>query len=263
MTPEQLKQYLDRVGLNDAPQVSESGLTTLQNAQHRRIPFENMDVAVGKKIELSEKAIFEKLITNNRGGYCFEVNGLMLRALEAFGFEAKPLLGRVHLAEQPSGRSHQVSLVTLDGKEWLVDVGFGSQTPRQPLPVVLNTELVTDMQTFRLIEDAQFGIMLQIKEQDAWLNLYSLDMAHVCSGDIEMGNHYTCTSPNSVFTSNCTAAMPNDKGIVTLLNDTLKIKTQHEVQEITLEDEASYQNALKVHFGIELDVDFKDLARHF
>ncbi|GAM60913.1 N-hydroxyarylamine O-acetyltransferase [Vibrio ishigakensis] len=173
MTPEQLKQYLNRVGLNDAPQVSESGLTTLQNAQHRSIPFENMDVAVGRKIELSEQAIFEKLITNNRGGYCFEVNGLMLRALEAFGFEAKPLLGRVHLAEQPSGRSHQVSLVTLDAKEWIVDVGFGSQTPRQPLPVVLNTELVTDMQTFRLIEDAQFGIMLQIKEQDAWLNLYS------------------------------------------------------------------------------------------
>lgn len=263
MTPEQLKQYLNRVGLNNAPQVSESGLTTLQNAQHRSIPFENMDVAIGKRIELSEQAIFEKLITNNRGGYCFEVNGLMLQALQAFGFEAKPLLGRVHLGDQPSGRSHQVTLVELEGKQWLVDVGFGSQTPRAPLPLLLDTELSTDMQTFRLLEDNQFGIMLQVKEDEVWNNLYSLDMAHVCSGDIEMGNHYTSTSPNSVFTSNCTAAMPNDKGIITLLNKTLKIKTADSIDEIILEDEASYFEALKAHFGIEIDVDFKALSKHF
>ena len=136
------------------------------------LPFENFDVALRRTIHLSEDALFEKLVLSERGGYCFEVNALLLSALKSLGFDAKPLLGRVHLGPEPSSRSHQVSLVVLEGQEWIVDVGFGAQTPRAPIPVVFDREITTDLQTLRFVKHPLFGAMLQAKIDDNWIDLY-------------------------------------------------------------------------------------------
>lgn len=93
----------------------------------------------------------------------------------------------------PTGRSHQITLVTLDEQAWIVDVGFGSNTPRAPLPFILNQVIQTDLQTFRFVEDAQFGYFLQVLSTDGtdtWNNLYSFDLEFVFAGDIACGNFF-------------------------------------------------------------------------
>ncbi|MEZ9852121.1 arylamine N-acetyltransferase [Vibrio breoganii] len=263
MNSDTLSQYLSRIGLSKPPEVSVQGLKALHIAQHRVVPFENFDVIAGKRIETTTEGIYNKVITHQRGGYCFELNGLMLRVLSTLGFEARTLLGRVHLSGAPTGRGHQVSLVTLDGQQWLVDVGFGSQTPRHPLPLKMNTELCTDLQTFRLVAHDLYGTMLQVKDQDNWLNLYSFDMEEVCAGDIEYGNHFTSTSPNSVFTSAGIASIATEEGTVTLLNDLLKIKKGEQITEIKLSNESDYFKQVKTHFGLELDMPYQKIAQYF
>lgn len=263
MDSDTLTQYLSRIGLSKQPEMSVGGLKALHISQHRAVPFENFDVIAGKKIATTAEGIFNKVVTNQRGGYCFELNGLMLRVLSAIGFEARALLGRVHLSGAPTGRGHQISLVTLDGQPWLVDVGFGSQTPRQPLPLKLDIELVTDLQVFRFVSHDCYGIMLQVKDHDSWLNLYSFDLEMVCAGDIEYGNHFSSTSPNSVFTSASIASIATEEGTITLLNNLLKIKKGNQITEIKLSDESDYFDQVKTHFGLELDMPYQKVAQYF
>lgn len=257
-----LAMYLQRIGLQHKISIDTHGLNALHHGQLRNIPFENFDVIAGREIELNHEALIDKLVQQKRGGYCFELNGLMTRVLVTLGFKVNPLLGRVHLLTEPTGRAHYVNLVTLHGQDWLVDVGFGAKTPRAPLPLQVNIEHTTDRQTFRFIADEDFGIMLQIKTKADWHDLYSLDMTHVCQGDIDQGNHYTSTNKNSVFTNNCIAALATEDGTNTLENNRLKIARHGKFQSKIIRGEQDYRQTLKDHFGIELDVDYERINDH-
>jgi N-hydroxyarylamine O-acetyltransferase len=263
MNERMLEAYLNKIEMTAPKDLNRAYLKLLHASQHTKIPFENLDIVNGNPILLSEEALFNKLVMSQRGGYCFELNGLLLNALIQMGFEARALLARVHLAEEPSGRSHQVTLVTLEDEKWVLDAGFGSQTPREPLPYRLNEELKTDSQTFRFVEDKFYGAILQIKtEEESWLDLYSLDMSYVCKGDIEYANHYTSTHPNSAFTSRCIATIRNHDGITTLLNGKVKVKTELGVTEYNLDTKDTYMSTLKDTFGIDMDIKFKTLTKY-
>lgn len=189
-----------------------------------------------------------------RGGYCFELNGLFLIALHAIGFEARPLLARVHLVDPPSGREHQLSLVTLQGRQWIADVGFGSFGFRAPIPLELNHPTVHDGLTFRLTEAEPFGIKLQTLKKGHWINLYSFDLGYVFPADIAVGNHFTATHPSSLFTFARVAALLTPTGRVSLLDRTLRRVTTEGEQVEELVAGQAYLDTLKTHFGIDLNV---------
>lgn len=257
-----LQAYLDKVGVTQTLDTSIETLFTLHRAQQRKLPFENFDIVLGHGVSISEQDIIDKLVYHNRGGYCFELNGLLLRVLQTVGFNARPLLGRVHLSGTPSGRTHQFTLVTMGDEKWIVDAGFGSNTPRSPLPFVLNQAIHTDIQTFRFVEDERVGYMLQVQSYDdesQWLDMYSMDFEHVFDGDIVCGNHFASTSPSSRFTSSRVATLLIDSGVITLANYTLKYRENNKAVVIDLAEGPEYLSALKEHFGIELDAEYQDL----
>ncbi len=123
------KEYLTRIKYSKKITPTLESLAAIQNAQLMAIPFENFDLCLKKKIILEPEDLVEKLLRHKRGGYCFELNALLLMALQSFGFSARPLLARVHLSDKAAGRGHQISLVVIEGKQYLVDVGFGALTP--------------------------------------------------------------------------------------------------------------------------------------
>lgn len=98
--------YLQRTGLSASITASEDGLVQIHRTQAYSIPFENFDIQLGRDIDLSPQALFEKMVFRQRGGYCFELNGLFLLALRQFGFETRPLLARVHLRGVATARTH-------------------------------------------------------------------------------------------------------------------------------------------------------------
>lgn len=258
-----LSKYLKKIGMSENIELDIHSLKQLHKLHHSRIPFENFDVLDGKPIILSKEALYNKMVLKDRGGYCFELNGLLLNVLTSLGFDARALLGRVHLSEKPSGRGHLVCLVTLNNKPWIVDTGFGSQTPREPLPLELDRELVTDNQTFRFIKNEYYGVILQQKNENKWFDLYSLDMSYVCDGDINYGNYFTSTNPSSIFTFNCVASLRTEDGIIALLNNKLKIKSKNGTKELTLDNEIAYFSALKEHFGLTVDIAYSKINNYF
>ena len=251
--------YLQRINRSEEKTPTIDTLKALHHAHLYTIPFENFDIQLGRGINLEPSAIFEKMVRKKRGGYCFEMNGLFLMALKAFGFDARPLLARVHKTGTPSGRGHQIELVAIQGKQWIVDVGFGGDTPRGPIPLKLYQPTIYDGQKVQLADAEHFGIMLQIFENDQWVDLYSFDLGHVCQADIDYGNYFTSTNPSSFFTFTRVAALPVANGVVTLFNYTLKkmIDGNETVQDLA--DGPAYMDALKTHFDIELDAPYEKL----
>ena len=251
--------YLRRINYKAEVNATIEFLRNIHYSQLLTIPFENFDIFLNRTIELAPKKLFDKLVHKNRGGYCFELNALFLMALQSFGFDARAVLGRVHLTGTPTGRGHQLSLITYQGNKWIADVGFGGETPRIPIPLVFNQPTTNYGQTIRFVEDEHYGIMLQSKKDTIWKNMYSFDLNYVCSGDIEYGNYYTSTSPNSFFTTERVAALPIKNGVITLSNTKLKRTLGGKETQIQLEENQQYIESLETYFGIKLDVSYEEL----
>lgn len=128
-----LTAYLRRIGLGEPVPATLSGLQRLMTAHLSAIPFENIDVFLGRKGARGIDAIHAKLVEQRRGGWCYEQNGLFGWALDEMGFDVIRVPGRVNKAEgEPGG--HLALLVSVQGQPWLVDVGFGGGQAR-PLPL--------------------------------------------------------------------------------------------------------------------------------
>jgi N-hydroxyarylamine O-acetyltransferase len=251
--------YFNRVGYGGDTDISLDTLTKMHHAHFHSIPFENFDILLGRGINLDSQAVFNKLVLKKRGGYCFELNGLFLDALQALGFKARALLARVHLTGTASGRGHQLELVSIDGKDWVVDVGFGLNSPRRPLPLELDHPVTEEGRTLRLADGGHFGIMFQTFEEDDWKDLYSFDLGYVFPPDIAYGNHYTSTHPDTFFTNSRVAGIPLPGGGITLMDRTLKIINKGKEKVQKLPDSPAYFDAVRKYFKIDLDASYDDL----
>jgi N-hydroxyarylamine O-acetyltransferase len=251
--------YLERIRLGERPRATEGGLEALHRAQAYAIPFENFDILLGRGISLDPAALIDKLVRHRRGGYCFELNSLLLMALRAFGFDARPLLARVHTGSAPTGRSHMLLLVRVKRRRWLADVGFGGPGLRAPMPFEVGRRRRQDGQGFRLVKSPDFGTLLQRREDDAWQDLYSFDTGQALTIDLEVGNHFTATHPSSFFTYSRVAALPLPEGRITLLDRSLRIRGAGVATEIEIDEGPEYIQTLRTHFGIDLGVPYEAL----
>lgn len=251
--------YLARVGLEHTPASDEAGLRALHEAQFFSIPFENLDIQLGRGIDLDPAHLVRKLVHGRRGGYCFELNGLMLLVLRRLGFSARPLLARVHLDARPSARTHQANLVEIDGRSWIIDVGFGAGGLRCPMPLEMHRIEEGPGWAFRFETRAPWGTLLQTREGDTWKDSYSFDLSHVTDADIELGNHYTSTSPKSHFVTQRVASAPRTHGRVSIRDFTLTRVEGDTKTEQDVPGGPAYLEALSDHFGIELDAAYEDL----
>jgi N-hydroxyarylamine O-acetyltransferase len=267
-----LGAYLARIGIEGHPDTDLDSLRRLQRAHRLAIPFENLDIMLGHGIDVAPDAVLAKLVHNRRGGYCFEHNGLFVRALLALGFTARPLMARVWLG--PVGdippRTHMLVLVSLDGRQWAVDVGFGgSFTP--PLPLDDGTEADTpDGARHRLRHAAMAGDpdgewLLEREGPSAatdgragsegWQAQYGFSLRAVVPADIEQGNHWTATRPGTRFTTLCIASMVLPDGFAALTDTRLIVHRGGQSETHMVETPDAYRTLLRDMFGIELTIE--------
>lgn len=122
-----LDAYLKRIDYRGGLELNPETLRALHRAHLLAIPYENLDIHLGRPLSLDEKAIFQKLVLEKRGGWCYEMNGLFAWALREAGFEPRLLAGAVNRDKigGEAERNHLALLVELDSA-YLVDVGFGN-----------------------------------------------------------------------------------------------------------------------------------------
>lgn len=261
-----LAAYLDRIGITYIPSATIEDLAHIQHAHRLCIPFENLDVRLGRGISIEDKDIFDKLVTQRRGGYCFEHNALLLSALHYIGFKARPLLARVWLfARETPPKTHTLNLVTMGGEEWITDAGFGSSyCPPMPLQEgAIRTG--SDGIVHRLAIDPDHGWMLQIKlaGQSEFKNEFSFTLDWVADLDLAMSNHWTATAPLSRFLKNVIVNISTKEGMVSLNNNILKTVSGNDEMVQSLSDNVAIQNALNIYFNLDITLDDVKALRAF
>ena len=262
--PIDLDAYLARIGLGLAPAPDAKGLEIVQRAHRLSIPFENLDVRLGRGISLDPGHVFEKLVVKRRGGYCFEQNQLFLRALTAIGFDARPLLARVWLmAADIPPRTHTLNLVRIDGEDWIADVGFGgSYSP--PMKLFDGSEATApDGAQFRLSPTEDHGWLLERRgdpratdgrsPSEDWLAQYSFTLENVATIDLELSNHWTSTRPDTRFTTLSVVSLCLPSGFAALTDRHYTRRNGDQYVEADIESATAYRLRLNFVFGIALD----------
>lgn len=261
-----LPAYLARIDLPEAPLADAEGLATVQRAQRLSVPFENLDVKLGRGIAIDSTSVFDKLVTRRRGGYCFEQNRLLGDALTALGFTARPLLARVWLGKtEPQPLTHTLSLVTIGGEDWIADAGFGgSYAPVMPLVDGAETE-APDGARHRLERDEEFGWTL-LRDGvpvttdgrgagEGWQRQYSFDLRQVYESDLAMGNLWASTAPESRFTQFTIASIVLPRGFAALTDRNYRRSSSEGDTSGEITDPRVYRMRLGMMFGIDLTVE--------
>jgi len=249
--PFDLIDYLARIDHDPLP-VSPEGLTALQIAQLRAIPFENTELLLGRAPDLAPSAIWRKLVVEKRGGYCLELNTLLGQALEALGYQAAPILGRVRMGAASGGpRAHLAHIVTLDGTEWLVDAGFGGPGPEAPLMLGRDAPAEQSCGTYRLRPDAASGEqVLERQTPDGWFALYGFDRVPVTPPDVVAANVVCATWDKSPFPNHLMMHRLLSGRRASLFNRALKLPEGTR----ELQSRADLSAALTEVFGLPADL---------
>ena len=248
-----LDGYLARVGYDGPRTASRETLAALHQAHVAAVPFENLDILLGRQVSLELAALQLKLVGGRRGGYCFEQNTLFRAMLEALGFRVTSLAARVRGGGILRPRTHMLLRVDLEEGAWLADVGFGGDGPVHPVPLVDATSEV-EAPGYRLR-----------REDDLWIltgdvagertDLYAFTLEPHFPVDFEMANHYTSTWPRSPFVQSLTAqrSWPHRRAI--LRNRDLTIREGAKVRSETIRDPAHLLEVLDQEFSLSFPRD--------
>ncbi|MET7754980.1 arylamine N-acetyltransferase [Streptomyces sp. NPDC005389] len=253
-----LDAYLARIGYETdrdgelAPDLRT--LTALHRAHVRAVPFENLDVALGRPVPLDLKSLQAKLVERRRGGYCYEQNSLFAAVLERIGFtvNGRGARNRSRGAALPPV-THALLVVAIEGEQWLADVGFGWQGPLEPVPLRDGARVEQSGWTFGLVEEDEGIHVLRSLRPQGWADLYAFSPQTLYPGDFAVMNHYSSSHPQSRFLGQVVAQRPGEDERRALVRDTLStVRTDGVVEERAV-PVSELIATLESRFGIELD----------
>lgn len=251
-----LEKYLERIGYKETITNDLDTLNKIIFAHSISIPFENLNPLLKLPVRIDKDSVQNKLIQNKRGGYCYEQNTLLFHVLTEIGYNVRPLAGRV-VWKQPidsiNSLTHMFLLVNVDDVEYLVDVGFGGQSLTTPLEIVLDIEQETTHEPYRIIK-YEDDYVLQTKIADEWNAMYRFNKSKQYFEDFEVGNWYTSTHPEFLFTNILSVAKPYKQGRYTLHNNTFKnYELNGTITSKTIQSVAELKQILQNVFTISLD----------
>lgn len=247
------ERYLLRIGLDKAGSAADIGRLKLLQRQHLlNVPFENLDIHWKRPIKLDTDAFYSKIVEDNRGGFCYELNGLFNELLRDAGFETRLLSARV--ADGSGGFSseydHLAILVLIGEMQYLADVGFGAFTA-EPLRFVPDIEQEDDAGTFviRPLADEYFEVAK--KEGDTWRSEYKFKPYGRDLSEFTAMCEFHQTSPESHFTRGKVCSLLTPDGRKTLRDDRFIVTAAGKKTETPVGSDEEFDAILRREFGIK------------
>jgi N-hydroxyarylamine O-acetyltransferase len=252
--PFDLAAYFARIGYTGSGEPSLATLNAIVVLHTAAIPFENLDVLLGRRIALDATGLQKKLIADRRGGYCFEQNGLLLLALSTLGYQVTPIGARVRW-QRPRDftppRTHLFLQVELADGPWLADVGIGGLSLTSAIRLIEDLPQTTPHDTRRITREKERWFH-QVKVSGAWADLCDFTLEAMPPIDRELANWYTSAHPESHFRNRLTLAraLPDGERL-TLLNDELtKRHADGSSTSLRITSPEALLPMLSEHFGL-------------
>ncbi|MFH8992624.1 arylamine N-acetyltransferase [Streptomyces sp. NPDC017940] len=196
--------YLGRIGYGGEVKPDLATLRALHRAHVDSVPFENLEIMLGRPVLLDLAALQDKMVRQRRGGYCYEQNLLFAAALERIGFTVKGLAARVRAgASSTRAVTHMLLDVEADGEHWHCDVGFGADGLLEPVPLRTGAAMPQDVRQgewrYGVAAEEEGVRVLRTERSDGWFDLYAHTTARCLPVDYVVMNHYSSTHPGSPF----------------------------------------------------------------
>jgi N-hydroxyarylamine O-acetyltransferase len=248
-----LDAYLARIGWRGAVEPTLDTLSGLTRAHITRIPFENVDVLLGRGIRIDLDSLVRKIVVDGRGGYCFEHGTLFQAALERVGFRVTSHAARVLtiLPRHQAPRTHMFLVVEIDGERFVVDPGFGGHAAVVPVPIREGVEVRDGVDRYRMVQgDGEW--LLEAEIDGAMKPLWMSTLEPQFHVDFELANHWIATSPGSPFTSRVMLRARTPAGRVSVMNRDVTVFRAGQSEKYQLADRKALRALLAEHFGFDL-----------
>jgi N-hydroxyarylamine O-acetyltransferase len=261
-TPFSLPGYLAHIKFtDDTSSPNLSTLNALMKSHLTSIPFENISVACGESISIDRDAVYTKMVTNKRGGYCFEQSILFTAALEGLGYTVAPLLCRVRWgkpADLITAYTHMCLRVTLpdSNENYLVDVGFAGTNSISAVSLDASGSQELEDGCFKVTERSgyQFLSVQDRANADEWRDLYCWSLGGCEAPDLEQSNWFSCSYPGARFMNQFFVAIVAGDSKKHVLNNEFVVRsTDGGIKETTtITDVEHLKEILKEHFTLEI-----------
>jgi len=249
--------YLDRIGYTGPTTPDADTLRAIHRAHMLSVPFENLDIALKRKIVCDEHAFIRKIMEQRRGGFCYELNGAFAALLRALGFPVALLSARVARDDGSVGPDMDHLALRVDLTEpWLADVGFGDSFV-EPLRLQVRTAQVQGGRGFRIVGRDDVGrddeLQMQVGGDNlSWKTQYSFGLKPRQLKEFAAMCEYHQTSPESPFTRKRICSRATPEGRITLSGMKLITTRSGVREERILQSEKEWRDALREQFGVVL-----------
>lgn len=221
------------------------------------VPFENINVQNGMPVSVEINDLYDKLINQHRGGFCYEMNHFFGTYLEEKGFTVYRISATV---EQPNGNrspegSHMSLVVPINDINYVADVGFGD-LPLQALPItnIDTTHPVTDITgEFRAISEHEGTYSIQKLEDDSWFTRYEARFQPKQIEDFKDMIQYNSQHPDSIFVQQLIVTQPQSFGRATMSSHHLTLSKQDGKDKYDVTSD-NYRNILKEYFNLDVKI---------
>jgi N-hydroxyarylamine O-acetyltransferase len=243
--------YLDRIGFSGPIRPDLVTLTALHRAHLHVIPYENLDVQLGRRVTIERPAIFEKIVRRRRGGWCYEMNGLFGWVLSELGFRVTRSAAGVmrEVRGNEAVGNHLVLKVDLEEGTFLADVGFGDG-PLDPIRVVEGPF-------------GSHGFSCALSRPDAtWWRLHNHQGGGASSFDFDLSPadeallarkcDWLQSSPDSIFMQNAVVQRHTSNGLWIMRGRVLRELTPHAQKDYLIGSAGEYIEALADIFSLNL-----------
>ena len=244
--------YLDRIAYTGPIAPTIDVLRGLHRAHMLSVPFENLDIALNRRIACDENSFVQKIVERRRGGFCYELNGAFAGLLREIGFKVTLLSARVSRADGSESPEfdHLALRVDLD-EPWLADVGFGDSF-LEPLQLRPGAEQQQDGWIYRVAGCGDSLCMERADRDDIWKRQYSFTLIPRSLDDFAPMCQYHQTSPESPFTGKSICSMATVGGRITVAERKLILTSNGTKEQRLLTSDEEWRMVLKEHFGVLL-----------
>ncbi len=227
-------------------------LADISSRHVAQFAFSSVGPRLGDDLPLDFESLYRRIVEGHRGGYCFEQNGLLFELLQELGFSVRLYLARViYNQDIHPGLTHRVTLVEIEGKRYMVDVGFGPQGPARPVGMS-GKESHDGFRVFRIAQCRSGEFHMQVLRDGEFFSLYKFELTYYGQADCELGHFYSHKHPGASFVNHLVVSRIMENEIRSLRNRKFSVTTKSGEQKKLIEDRMHLRKILDKQFDIRV-----------
>ena len=244
------QKYLERIAYPNIIDITDDILTSLHKKHIFQVPFENLDIYYKRVFDLEIKRIYEKIIIDRRGGFCYELNLLFNWLLREIGFSSRIIASRIFDEQGILGpKFDHMSIYVKTKKKFLVDVSYGDLFI---IPIEIKSGIQYDGRNYFQVDKMIENDYLLSMSSDGldFQKKYIFNLDVVNAADFNTICFDKQTNPNSYFVKNIVCTKPTQTGRVTIFNNRFIEKNNELRIETPIQGQENLKNYLWDKFEI-------------